>query len=69
MVPDVYVTFNLPEKILQRLTTFGLKYECWNGPGVSPRQHLTKRIKGIHGLICMPEIKIDPEILNAAGSN
>ncbi|KAM7534996.1 hypothetical protein Aperf_G00000090118 [Anoplocephala perfoliata] len=66
---DVYATFKLPEKILQRLTTVGLKYECWDGPGVSPRRHLLERIKGVRGLICVPGIKIDSEVLNAAGSS
>ncbi|VDN98470.1 unnamed protein product [Rodentolepis nana] len=61
--------WRLPEKILQRLTKFGLKYECWSGPGIPPSQHLIERLKGVKGLICHPGVKIDSEVLNAAGSS
>ncbi|KAM3171841.1 hypothetical protein ACTXT7_015784 [Hymenolepis weldensis] len=66
---DVYVSFKLPDKILQRLTKFGLKYECWSGPGIPPRQHLIEHVKGVKGLICHLGIKVDSEVLNAAGNS
>ena len=66
---DVYVAMKLPEKILQRLTKFGLKYECWDGPGIPSREHLISRIKGIKGLICHLGVKVDTDVLNAAGPN
>ncbi|VDK37861.1 unnamed protein product [Taenia asiatica] len=66
---DVYVAMKLPEKILQNLTKLGLKYECWNGPGIPTRQHLIERVKGVKGLICHLGVKIDAAVLDAAGSN
>lgn len=66
---DVYVAMKLPEKILQNLTKFGLKYESWNGPGIPTRQRLMERVKGVKGLICHLGIKIDAEVLDAAGGN
>ncbi|VDD79647.1 unnamed protein product, partial [Mesocestoides corti] len=66
---DVYVAMKLPEKILQRLTQAGLKYEAWTGSGVPPRQHLLERVRGVKGLICHLGVKVDSELLNAAGAN
>nr|CDS30550.1 glyoxylate reductase:hydroxypyruvate [Hymenolepis microstoma]CDS34782.1 glyoxylate reductase:hydroxypyruvate [Hymenolepis microstoma] len=66
---DVYIAFKLPEKILERLTKFGLNYECWSGPGIPSSQYLIERLKGVKGLICHPGVKIDSAVLNAAGSS
>lgn len=66
---DVYVSFKLPEKILQRLTTSGFKYACWNGPGIPPRQQFLENVKGVKGIICHLGVKVDSDVIKAAGSS
>ncbi|BHF71096.1 hypothetical protein SprV_0401415100 [Sparganum proliferum] len=64
---DVFVTMRMPEKILQRLTDNGLKFDVWTGDSSIPPEIFRERVRGVKGIICRLSDRVDSTLLNAAG--
>nr|VZI29570.1 unnamed protein product [Spirometra erinaceieuropaei] len=57
----------MPEKILQRLTDNGLKFDVWTGDSSIPPEIFRERVRGVKGIICRLSDRVDSTLLKAAG--
>lgn len=64
--PKVLVTRRVPTEGLDILRE-KCDVDLWDNDDVMPRKSLLERVKGVEGLFCTINDKIDAEVLDAAG--
>jgi D-3-phosphoglycerate dehydrogenase len=64
--PKVLVTREIPDDGLQLLDE-DCEVDLWTQDEPMPREELLKRVKGVHGIICLLTDIMDAELMDAAG--
>lgn len=66
--PKVFVTRRVPQEGIDILKET-CDVDVWNSDDVVPRETLLERVKGVNGLFCTINDKINEEVLNTAGTS